>query len=249
MGNKVTFDYSKASCFVSEAEVASMEKLVAAAKEELVSRSGAGNDFLGWIDLPVAYDKEEFARIKKAAEKIKSDSEVLLVIGIGGSYLGARAAIEFLRHSFYNMVPQSVRKTPEIYFVGNSISSTYVTHLMDVIGDRDFSVNIISKSGTTTEPAIAFRIFKEMLEKKYGKAEAAKRIYATTDKARGALKHLATEEGYETFVVPDDVGGRFSVLTAVGLLPIAVSGADIDRLMEGAASGRAHALEAPFGRK
>ena len=163
MGNKVTFDYSKASCFVSEAEVASMEKLVAAAKEELVSRSGAGNDFLGWIDLPVAYDKEEFARIKKAAEKIKSDSEVLLVIGIGGSYLGARAAIEFLRHSFYNMVPQSVRKTPEIYFVGNSISSTYVTHLMDVIGDRDFSVNIISKSGTTTEPAIAFRIFKEML--------------------------------------------------------------------------------------
>ena len=246
MGNKVTFDYSKASCFVSEAEVASMEKLVAAAKEELVSRSGAGNDFLGWIDLPVAYDKEEFARIKKAAEKIKSDSEVLLVIGIGGSYLGARAAIEFLRHSFYNMVPQSVRKTPEIYFVGNSISSTYVTHLMDVIGDRDFSVNIISKSGTTTEPAIAFRIFKEMLEKKYGKAEAAKRIYATTDKARGALKHLATEEGYETFVVPDDVGGRFSVLTAVGLLPIAVSGADIDKLMEGAASGRAHALEAPF---
>ena len=145
-------------------------------------------DFLGWIDLPVAYDKEEFARIKKAAEKIKSDSEVLLVIGIGGSYLGARAAIEFLRHSFYNMVPQSVRKTPEIYFVGNSISSTYVTHLMDVIGDRDFSVNIISKSGTTTEPAIAFRVFKEMLEKKYGKAEAAKRIYATTDKARGALK-------------------------------------------------------------
>ena len=222
MGNKVTFDYSKASCFVSEAEVASMEKLVAAAKEELVSRSGAGNDFLGWIDLPVAYDKEEFARIKKAAEKIKSDSEVLLVIGIGGSYLGARAAIEFLRHSFYNMVPQSVRKTPEIYFVGNSISSTYVTHLMDVIGDRDFSVNIISKSGTTTEPAIAFRIFKEMLEKKYGKAEAAKRIYATTDRAKGALKNLADEEGYEEFVVPDDVGGRFSVLTAVGLLPIAV---------------------------
>lgn len=246
MGNKVTFDYSKASCFVSEAEVASMEKLVAAAKEELVSRSGAGNDFLGWIDLPVAYDKEEFARIKKAAEKIKSDSEVLLVIGIGGSYLGARAAIEFLRHSFYNMVPQSVRKTPEIYFVGNSISSTYVTHLMDVIGDRDFSVNIISKSGTTTEPAIAFRIFKEMLEKKYGKAEAAKRIYATTDKARGALKHLATEEGYETFVVPDDVGGRFSVLTAVGLLPIAVSGADITKLMEGAADMRQTCLNKDF---
>ena len=246
MGNKVTFDYSKAGCFISEAEVASMEKIVAQAKEELVSRTGAGNDFLGWIDLPEAYDKEEFARIKKAAEKIKSDSEVLLVIGIGGSYLGARAAIEFLRHNFYNMVSREVRKTPEIYFVGNNISSTYVKHLMDVIGERDFSVNIISKSGTTTEPAIAFRIFKEMLEKKYGKAEAAKRIYATTDKARGALKNLATEEGYETFVVPDDVGGRFSVLTAVGLLPIAVSGADIDKLMEGAAAGRKRALEAEF---
>ena len=193
MESKVTFDYSKVSGFVKDAEVESMKKIVAAAKEELVSRSGAGNDFLGWIDLPTDYDKEEFARIKKAAEKIKSDSEVLLVIGIGGSYLGARAAIEFLRHSFYNMVPKSVRKTPEIYFVGNSISSTYITHLMDVIGDRDFSVNVISKSGTTTEPAIAFRIFKEMLEKKYGKAEAAKRIYATTDKARGALKKLATE--------------------------------------------------------
>ncbi len=246
MGNKVRFDYSKASCFISEAEVASMKKIAEDAKEVLVSRTGAGNDFLGWIDLPVAYDKEEFARIKKAAEKIKGDSEVLLVIGIGGSYLGARAAIEFLRHNFYNMVSKEIRKTPEIYFVGNNISSTYVKHLMDVIGERDFSVNIISKSGTTTEPAIAFRIFKEMLEKKYGKAEAAKRIYATTDKARGALKNLATEEGYETFVVPDDVGGRFSVLTAVGLLPIAVSGADIDKLMEGAASGRARALEADF---
>ena len=246
MGNKVTFDYSKASCFIAESEVASMKKIAAGAKEELVSRSGAGNDFLGWIDLPVNYDKEEFARIKKAALKIQGDSEVLLVIGIGGSYLGARAAIEFLRHNFYNMVSKEVRKTPEIYFVGNNISSTYVKHLMDVIGERDFSVNIISKSGTTTEPAIAFRIFKEMLEKKYGKAEAAKRIYATTDKARGALKNLATEEGYETFVVPDDVGGRFSVLTAVGLLPIAVSGADIDKLMEGAAAGRKRALEADF---
>ncbi|MCD7842705.1 MAG: glucose-6-phosphate isomerase [Lachnospiraceae bacterium] len=246
MSNKVTFDYSKAAGFVAENEVASMKKLVAAAKDELVSRTGAGNDFLGWIDLPVDYDKEEFGRIKKAAEKIQSDSEVLLVIGIGGSYLGARAAIEFLRHSFYNNVSKEIRKTPEIYFVGNSISSTYVQHLIDVIGDRDFSVNIISKSGTTTEPAIAFRIFKKMLEDKYGKAEAAKRIYATTDKARGALKNLATEEGYESFVVPDDVGGRFSVLTAVGLLPIAVSGADIDKLMEGAASGRKRALEAEF---
>ena len=223
-----------------------MSKIAADAKDLLVSKQGAGNDFLGWIDLPVDYDKEEFARIKEAAEKIKNDSEVLLVIGIGGSYLGARAAIEFLRHSFYNIVSKEVRKTPEIYFVGNSISSTYIKHLIDVIGDRDFSINMISKSGTTTEPAIAFRVFKEILEKKYGKEAAAKRIYATTDKARGALKNLATEEGYETFVVPDDVGGRFSVLTAVGLLPIAVSGADIDKLMEGAASGRKIALEAPF---
>ena len=244
--SKVTFDYSKAAPFIKDHKVESMKKLAMDAKELLVSKEGAGNDFLGWIDLPVNYDKEEFARIKKAAAKIQSDSEVLLVIGIGGSYLGARAAIEFLRHSFYNVVSKEVRKTPEIYFVGNSISSTYIRHLMDVIGDRDFSINMISKSGTTTEPAIAFRVFKEMMEKKYGKAEAAKRIYATTDKARGSLKNLATEEGYETFVVPDDVGGRFSVLTAVGLLPIAVSGADIDKLMEGAQAGREAALNTPF---
>lgn len=240
--SRVTFDYSRAKTFISEHEIESMKKIAENAKAELLGREGAGNDFLGWIDLPVDYDKEEFARIKEAAERIKGDSEVLLVIGIGGSYLGARAAIEFLRHNFYNMVSKEIRKTPEIYFVGNSISSTYLKHLVDVIGERDFSVNIISKSGTTTEPAIAFRIFKGMLEKKYGKDGAAKRIYATTDKARGALKNLATEEGYETFVVPDDVGGRFSVLTAVGLLPIAVSGADIDKLMEGAADAREHAL-------
>lgn len=246
MVNKVTFDYSKAGAFISAHEMESMKKITEAAKSELLGREGAGNDFLGWIDLPVDYDKEEFARIKKAAAKIQSDSEVLVVIGIGGSYLGARAAIEFLRHSFYNMVSKEIRKTPEIYFAGNSISSTYLKHLMEVIGDRDFSVNIISKSGTTTEPAIAFRIFKEMLEKKYGREEAAGRIYATTDKARGALKKLADEEGYEEFVVPDDVGGRFSVLTAVGLLPIAVSGADIDKLMEGAASGRELALNNAF---
>ena len=244
--SKVTFDYSKAASFIGDNEVESMKKLALDAKEVLVSKSGAGNDFLGWIDLPVNYDKEEFARIKKAAAKIQSDSEVLIVIGIGGSYLGARAAIEFLRHSFYNVVDKSIRKTPEIYFVGNSISSTYIKHLIDVVGDRDFSINMISKSGTTTEPAIAFRVFKEMAEKKYGKEGAAKRIYATTDKARGSLKNLANEEGYESFVVPDDVGGRFSVLTAVGLLPIAVSGADIDKLMEGAAEGRKMALEAPF---
>ena len=244
--SKITLDYSKAERFVSAEEVKNMKVQVEAAKKVLLDRSGAGNDFLGWIDLPVDYDKEEFARIQKAAEKIRNDSEVLLVIGIGGSYLGARAAIEFLRHSFYNMIPKEKRGTPEIYFVGNSISTRYISHLIDVIGDRDFSINMISKSGTTTEPAIAFRVFKEMLEKKYGKEEAAKRIYATTDKARGALKNLATEEGYESFVVPDDVGGRFSVLTAVGLLPIAVSGADIVKLMEGAASGREMALNAPY---
>ncbi len=234
----VTFDYSFASKFMSEEEVSLVKKQAEAAKAELLSREGAGNDFLGWIDLPVAYDKDEFARIKKAAAKIQNDSDVLLVIGIGGSYLGARAAIEFLRHSFYNSVSKEVRKTPEIYYVGNSISSTYIAHLKQVIGDRDFSINMISKSGTTTEPAIAFRVFKKMLIEKYGKEEANKRIYATTDKARGALKKVANEEGYESFIVPDDVGGRFSVLTAVGLLPIAVSGADIDALMAGAASMR-----------
>ncbi|HIU75169.1 MAG TPA: glucose-6-phosphate isomerase [Candidatus Pelethocola excrementipullorum] len=246
MGTKVTFDYSKAKKFIRDEEVASFVQIANAAKDVLVSKSGQGNDFLGWIDLPVDYDKDEFARIKKAAEKIQGDSDVLLVIGIGGSYLGARAAVEFLRHGFYNNITKEQRKTPEIYYVGNSISSSYIQALIDVVGDRDFSVNIISKSGTTTEPAIAFRIFKEMLEKKYGKAEAAKRIYATTDKAKGALKNLSDEEGYETFVVPDDVGGRFSVLTAVGLLPIAASGADIDKLMEGAASGRELAINTPF---
>ena len=243
---KVTFDYSKASKFISDDEVVAMKKIAEDAKEVLVNKSGAGNDFLGWIDLPVDYDKDEFARIKAAAKKIQSDSEVLVVIGIGGSYLGAIAAIDFLRHGFYNNVSKEIRKTPEIYYAGNSISPAYLKGLLDVVGDRDFSVNIISKSGTTTEPAIAFRIFKEKLEKKYGKEEAAKRIYATTDKAKGALKNLATEEGYESFVVPDDVGGRFSVLTAVGLLPIAVSGADIDKLMEGAASGREKALNNTF---
>ena len=244
--SKITFEYASAAPFVADHEVENMKKITMDAKELLVSKTGPGNDFLGWIDLPVDYDKEEFARIKKAAAKIQSDSEVLLVIGIGGSYLGARAAIEFLRHGFYNMISKEQRKTPEIYFVGNSISSTYLKNLVDVIGDRDFSINMISKSGTTTEPAIAFRVLKEMMEKKYGKEEAAKRIYATTDKARGSLKSLATEEGYETYVVPDDVGGRFSVLTAVGLLPIAVSGADIDKLMEGAAAGRKLALNSAF---
>lgn len=244
--NKVTFDYSKAKAFISDHEMVSMKKIAEQAKAELLGKEGAGNDFLGWIDLPVDYDKEEFARIKKAAEKIQNDSDVLLVVGIGGSYLGARAAIEFLSHSFYNVLPKGKRKTPEIYFVGNSISSKYIQDLKDVLEGKDFSVNIISKSGTTTEPAIAFRVFKKMLIEKYGKEEANKRIYATTDRAKGALKNLANEEGYESFVVPDDVGGRFSVLTAVGLLPIAVSGADIDKLMEGAANGRRKALELPY---
>ena len=243
---KITFDYSKTAGFISEEEIGYMSRLTEQAKDVLVSKNGAGNDFLGWIDLPVDYDKEEFSRIEKAAEKIKKESDVLIVIGIGGSYLGARAAIEFLRHGFYNSLPKEKRGTPEIYYVGNSISSTYLQGVIDVIGDRDFSVNVISKSGTTTEPAIAFRIFKKMLEDKYGQEEAAKRIYATTDKARGALKDLATKEGYESFVVPDDVGGRFSVLTAVGLLPIAVSGADITALMDGAASGRELALNEKF---
>lgn len=246
MAKQVTFDYSLTEGVISEEEVKSMEKIAQDARDVLLGKSGAGNDFLGWIDLPVDYDKEEFARIQEAAKRIQSDSEVLLVIGIGGSYLGARAAIEFLRHGFYNSVSKEIRKTPEIYYCGNSLSGTYLKQLIEVIGDRDFSVNIISKSGTTTEPAVAFRVFKGMLEKKYGKEGAAKRIYATTDKARGALKGLATEEGYESFVVPDDVGGRFSVLTAVGLLPIAVSGADIAKLMEGAASMRDVCLNKDF---
>ncbi len=243
---KVKFSAATAAKFIAAEEVDFMKAQTELAKKNLVEKTGAGNDFLGWIDLPVNYDKSEFDRIKKSAEKIKNDSEILLVIGIGGSYLGARAAIEFLRHGFYNEVSKEVRKTPEIYYVGNNISSSYIKGLLDVVGDRDFSVNIISKSGTTTEPAIAFRIFKKKLVEKYGKEEAAKRIYATTDVARGALKKVATEEGYESFVVPDDVGGRFSVLTAVGLLPIAVSGADIDELMKGAASMRERCLTASY---
>ena len=231
---KLNFNYQFAKNFFNENELRQIKPYVELANEVLTSKSGAGNDFLGWVDLPENYDKDEFARIKKAAEKIKNDSEVLIVIGIGGSYLGAKAAIEFLSHSFYNNLPKDKRKTPEIYFAGTDMSGVYLQHLIEVVGDRDFSVNVISKSGTTTEPAIAFRVFKKMLEEKYGKEEAAKRIYATTDKEKGALKTLATAEGYETFVVPDNVGGRFSVLTAVGLLPIAAAGINIDDLMAGA---------------
>jgi glucose-6-phosphate isomerase len=238
LSKKLQFDYSKALSFLSQHEVDYLTDQVKLAHEQLHNKSGAGSDYLGWIDLPVNYDKEEFARIQSAAKQIQSDSEALVVIGIGGSYLGARAAIEMLSHSFYNLLPKGKRKTPEIYFVGNNISSTYVTHLLQLLEGKDFSVNVISKSGTTTEPAIAFRIFREVLEKKYGKEAARKRIYATTDQAKGALKKLATEEGYESFVIPDDVGGRYSVLTAVGLLPIAAAGIDIESMMKGAADAR-----------
>ena len=213
----------------------SMRSEVFAAHKMLTEGTGLGSDFLGWLDLPVNYDKDEFRRIKESAEKIKKDSEVLVVLGIGGSYLGARAVIEFIKSNNYNLLKKD---TPDIYFGGNTISSSAVAELMQLIDGRDFSINVISKSGTTTEPAIAFRIFKEILEKKYGKEEAAKRIYVTTDRQKGALKALADAEGYETFVVPDDVGGRYSVLTAVGLLPIAVAGIDIGALMQGAADAR-----------
>ena len=232
---KISIDYSNALSFISENEITILSPFIKSAHEMLHKKTGPGNDFTGWVDLPKAYDRAEFDRIKAAAEKIQSDSDALVVIGIGGSYLGARAAIEALSHSFYNLLPRAKRGTPEIYFVGNSISSTYMAELMELLEGKEISVNVISKSGTTTEPAIAFRVFREYMENRYGKAGAAKRIFATTDKARGALKKLADEEGYERFVIPDDVGGRYSVLTPVGLLPIAVAGIDIDRMMKGAA--------------
>ncbi len=229
MSIKLNTSYLKG--FVGENEFAAIAPQVRAAHEMLTNKSGLGSDFTGWVDLPVDYDKEEFARIKKSAQKIISDSDVLLVVGIGGSYLGARAVIEAIKSPLYNNLKKD---TPEIYFLGNSISSTYFREVLSLCEGKDFSVNVISKSGTTTEPAIAFRVLKEMLEKKYGKEGAKGRIYATTDKAKGTLKELADAEGYETFVVPDDVGGRYSVLTAVGLLPIACAGIDIDKLMQGA---------------
>ncbi len=233
LSKNISLDYSKACGFFSEEELGNIKAQVSAAHNMIHNKTGAGSDFLGWVDLPEDYDKEEFVRIKKAAEKIKNDSDVLIVIGIGGSYLGAKAAIDFLRGTFYN-----TNNKPEIVFAGNSISPNYLNDLIKSLEGKDVSVNVISKSGTTTEPAVAFRIFKSYLENKYGKEGAAKRIYATTDKKRGALKMLADAEGYETFVVPDDVGGRYSVLTAVGLLPIAVCGADIDRIMKGAYDAR-----------
>lgn len=231
---KIGFDYKNALDFVNEHEIGYLENQINSAHEMLHDKSGPGSDFLGWVELPNHYDKEEFSRILKSAQKIREDSDVLIVVGIGGSYLGARAAIEALSHSFYNMLPKDKRNGPEIYFAGNSISSSYLAELLELIEGKEVSVNVISKSGTTTEPAIAFRIFKEYMEKRYGKKGAQSRIYATTDKARGALKTLADSEGYESFVIPDDVGGRYSVLTAVGLLPIAAAGIDVTEMMKGA---------------
>ncbi|WP_067841581.1 glucose-6-phosphate isomerase [Amphibacillus sediminis] len=244
----VRFEYDKALDFFSQHELDYLKEPVKLAHDMIHNKTGAGNDFLGWVDLPEQYDKEEFARIKKSAEKIKADSDILLVIGIGGSYLGARAAIEMLNHSFYNILPKDKRQTPQVIFVGNSISSTYMKDLFDLLEDKDVSINVISKSGTTTEPAIAFRIFRKFLEDKYGVEEARQRIYATTDQAKGALKTLAVEQGYESFVIPDDVGGRYSVLTAVGLLPIAVSGVDIDTMMTGAAKAQVELSEADLSK-
>lgn len=236
------FDYAGVLDYVSEADINAAEKKAEEAKHVLTEGIGEGSEFTGWVDLPVNYDKDEFERIKKSAAKIRSDSDVLIVIGIGGSYLGARAAIEFLTDSFYNVTNRQLK----IFFAGNSISTKYLNDLINVVKDKDFSVNVISKSGTTTEPALAFRVFRRLLTEKYGEKEAAGRIYATTDRAKGALKELSERTGYETFVVPDDIGGRYSVLTAVGLLPIAAAGCDIDRMMEGAADMRRLCLSADF---
>ncbi len=222
--------------FIGKDEMTGIREQVMTAANSLHEKTGLGSDFLGWLDLPTNYDKEEFARIKAAAKKIQSNSDILIVIGIGGSYLGARAAIEFLKSPFYNNMKKD---TPDIYYVGNNINPTYLNEVLAICEGKDISVNVISKSGTTTEPALAFRVFKKLVEDKYGKEGAKERIYATTDKAKGTLKELSDTEGYETFVVPDDVGGRFSVLTAVGLLPIAAAGCDIDKLMAGAAQAQA----------
>ncbi|HAA25685.1 MAG TPA: glucose-6-phosphate isomerase [Ruminiclostridium sp.] len=233
----IGFDYTKTKGFVSRHEIEYFLPYVEKAHEFLHEKSGPGNSFTDWVRLPVDYDREEFSRIKDAAERIRNNSDVFIVIGIGGSYLGARAAIEALNHTFYNQLPGIKRNGPQIYFAGNNISSDYIADLLEVIDGKDISVNVISKSGTTTEPAIAFRIFREYMEKKYGAAEARKRIIVTTDRNKGALRAVAASEGYETFTIPDGIGGRFSVLTAVGLLPIAVSGISIDQIMEGAAQG------------
>lgn len=226
----ISFDYSNALSFMKKSEVENLSEFVKVAHNMLHEKKGAGSDFLGWVDLPLNYDKDEFARIKQAADRIKSNSDALIVIGIGGSYLGARSAIEALSHTFHNQMSDKT----QVYFAGQNISSTYISHLFELLEGKDISVNVISKSGTTTEPALAFRIFREYMEKKYGKEEAKKRIFATTDREKGALKNLADKEGYETFVIPDDVGGRYSVLTPVGLLPIAVAGLNINEMIAGA---------------
>ncbi|MCX5773783.1 MAG: glucose-6-phosphate isomerase, partial [Fusobacteria bacterium] len=232
---KVSLNWSNAKWFVSQEEMNNIATQVTLAHTTIHEKTGAGSDFLGWLDLPVNYCKEEFSRIQKAAAKIQSDSDILLVVGIGGSYLGARAAVEYIKSSFHNQFA-SANKLPEIIFLGTNMSARYIQNVINSLEGKDFSINVISKSGTTTEPAIAFRIFRELIEKKYGNAEAVKRIYATTDAKKGALRTLADQEGYETFIVPDDIGGRFSVLTAVGLLPIAAAGANIQELMDGAAA-------------
>ncbi|SDK15637.1 glucose-6-phosphate isomerase [Natronincola ferrireducens] len=232
--SKITFNYSKALGYIGNHEIKALEPTIDIAHKMLHDKTGLGNDFLGWVDLPAFYDKKELEKIKETAEKIQNQSDVLIVVGIGGSYLGARAAIEMLSHSFYNLLPKNKRKTPEIYFAGHNMSARYIKDLLEIIEGKDISLNVISKSGTTTEPAIAFRILKAYMENKYGKEGVKDRIYATTDKEQGALKTMSEEEGYETFVIPDDVGGRYSVLTAVGFLPIAVAGIDIGQVMEGA---------------
>ena len=240
----IRFDYSKSG--IDAGELGRMQALTMAAHTELSERSGAGNDFLGWLNLPTDYDKEEFARIKQAARRIQEKADVLVVIGIGGSYLGAKAVIDALNNYFYNWQSKEKRRTPQIVYAGNNISGSYLKQLVDFLEGKEVCLNVISKSGTTTEPAIAFRVLKNWMEEKYGKQEAAGRIFATTDKARGALRGLADKEGYETFVIADDIGGRYSVLTAVGLLPIAVSGIDIDELMRGAQAGQTEYSNADF---
>ncbi|OUB06510.1 glucose-6-phosphate isomerase [Bacillus thuringiensis serovar yunnanensis] len=236
----ISFDYSNVLSFMEKNEIDNLREYVKVSHDMLHNKKGPGSDFLGWIDLPFNYDQGEFSRVKQAAERIRSNSDALIVIGIGGSYLGARAVIEALSHSFHNQM----NNTTQIYFAGQNISSTYISHLLEMLDGKDISINVISKSGTTTEPAIAFRIFRNYMEKKYGKEEARKRIYVTTDQSKGALKKLADEEGYETFIIPDNIGGRFSVLTAVGLLPIATAGLDVDKMMEGAAAA-AHKYNNP----
>lgn len=231
---KLFFDYSNTIGLLNKNEIDSLQEKVNLCHDMLHNGTGEGSDFLGWVDLPNSYNIEEFERVKSAAEKIRNQSEIFLVIGVGGSYLGARAAIEMLNHSFYNELPKDKRKGPKIYYVGHNVSSTYISHLLEVIEGQDISINVISKSGTTTEPALAFRILKEYMENKYGSEKASKRIYATTDKSKGALRELSDQEGYETFVVPRDIGGRYSVLTSVGLLPMAVAGIDIEEIMRGA---------------